>query len=408
VNEDLKKRYLERYHQAKQKGVKFFPDIIYKDLIVSFAIFIVLIMLATFVGVANEPKADPADTAYIPRPEWYFLFLFEMLKYFPGQIEWIGTAIIPGAAVLALFLLPFIDRNPYRHFSKRKFAVSFMSLVVVGIVALTIMAVVSTPPQEEAAIATTVSEQIPMGSDLYSVNCVECHGAEGEGGEIKGVEGLEGVILAPINARDVMYTLTDDSIYNIINYGQPDQGMTPFGRSYGGELSPGEIESIVTFMRYTWDDRSEIPANVSTGTTIPALAAGEVPSYEKHMKPLFTRYCVSCHRPGKKNNNYIMGSYEEVMTSGDNAPVIVAGDMNSLMIRLVSERVQLDFAGPMPPNKALKQEYIDMIIQWVMAGAPNLIADAAAASGTLPLPAQPITSTVPLTTTLPLTTTVNP
>jgi len=65
VNEEEKKAYSESYAQAKQKGVKFYPDIIYKDLIVSFAIFLLLVGLATFVGVAQEPKADPSDTAYI-------------------------------------------------------------------------------------------------------------------------------------------------------------------------------------------------------------------------------------------------------------------------------------------------------------------------------------------------------
>ena len=408
MNEEFKKKYLEKYYQAKQKGAKFFPDIIYKDMIVSFAIFIVLIMLATFVGVANEPKADPSDSAYIPRPEWYFLFLFEMLKYFPGSLEWVGTTVIPGLAVTALFLLPFIDRNPYRHFSKRKFGNIFMTIVVVGMVALTIMAVASTPPQEEVAVASSLGEQIAQGSDLYSVQCVECHGAEGEGGEIVGVEGLEGVVLTAINARDVMYTLTDQALYNIIDYGQPDQGMIPFGRGYGGELGPGEMEAIVAFMRYTWDDRAEMPADVSTGSTIPALAAGEVPSYEKHMEPLFKRYCVSCHRSGKKNNNYLMTTYDEVMTSGDNAPTIVAGDSTSLMIRLVANREKLEFAGPMPPNKPLKQEYIDMIVQWVMVGTPNLIVDAAALSptGALPPPTTPLTTTAPLTATVPLTSTV--
>lgn len=404
MNEEQKKKYQEKYYQAKQKGVKFFPDIIYKDLIVSFAIFLVLLMLATFVGVANEPKADPSDATYIPRPEWYFLFLFEMLKYFPGSLEWVGTTIIPGIAVTALLLLPFLDRNPNRHWSKRKIAISVMTIIVIGMVALTIMAVTSTPTQEEVAIASTLSEKISLGEEAYSVQCVECHGAEGEGGEIKGVEGLEGVILTPINARDVMYTLTDDALYNIIDYGQPDQGMTPFGRGYGGTLSPGEIEYIVTFMRYTWDDRSELPAEAAAGMTIPTLAAGEVPSYETHIAPLFKRYCVSCHRAGKKNNNYLMGSYEEIMTSGDNAPSIIAGDEASLMLKLVKNREELDSAGPMPPNKALKPEYIDMIVRWIMAGAPNTAADAAAPADTLPAPIEPVTPTLTLTTTVPLVT----
>ena len=70
MNEEQKKSYLEKYYKAKAKGVKFWPNVIYEDLLVTFAVFIILIMLATFVGVANEPKADPSDSAYIPRPEW--------------------------------------------------------------------------------------------------------------------------------------------------------------------------------------------------------------------------------------------------------------------------------------------------------------------------------------------------
>ena len=381
MSEDYKQAYHENYAKEKQHGVKFFPDIIFKDMLVSFGIFVLLIGLAIFVGVANEPPADPSDSSYIPRPEWYFLFLFEMLKYFPGQIEWVGTTIIPGLAVLALFLLPFFDRNRSRHWSKRKFAIGFMSLVVIGMVALTILAVASTPPQEEVALASTLSDQIIIGQDVYSVQCVECHGAEGEGGEIIGVEGLEGVILDPINHSDIMYTFTDDTLYNIVDYGQPGLGMPPFGLAYGGELSRGDITALVNFMRYTWDDRAELPAEVAAASAIPALKPGEVPSYEMHIEPIVKRFCVSCHRPNKENNNYLMRTYEEIMTSGDNAPNIIAGDLGNNTIRML-HREDIEAGGPMPPTKALKPEYIEIYERWVMGGAPNTAAEAAALSTT--------------------------
>ena len=222
MDEKQKQKYLEEYKQEKEKGVKFYPDIIYKDLLVSFGIFLLLLGLAIFVGVANEPPADPSDSAYIPRPEWYFLFLFQMLKYFPGQLEWVGTVIIPTLGVLALLLLPFYDRSPFRYWKKRKVATATMSIVVLGIIGLTILAAATTPPQEESVLATTITDKIVLGQDLYSVYCVECHGAEGEGGEIVGVEGLEGVILKPINSQDEMYTRSDQTLFDIIDYGQPD------------------------------------------------------------------------------------------------------------------------------------------------------------------------------------------
>jgi mono/diheme cytochrome c family protein len=379
MNEEIKQRYKEKYTLAKQKGVKFFPDIIYKDLLVAFGLFILLLGLAIFVGVPNEPKADPNDTSYIPRPEWYFLFLFQLLKYFPGEIEWIGTAVLPGLAVLTLFLLPFIDRNPHRHWSKRKVALSVMGVIVTAMVVLTILAAVTTPPQAEVSAATTISEQMALGEELYGVHCVECHGADGEGGEITSVAGLEGVIVKPINDQDVMYPFTDETLYNIIAMGQPVQGMPPFGRAYGGELSPTEIEAIVTFMRYSWDDRAELPQEATVAATMPTLKEGEVPSYDVHVAPIFKRYCVSCHVPGKKNNNYLMRTYAEVMQSGDHAPNIIPGDLGSNLIRMV-HREEIEAGGPMPPTKALKPELVEILERWVLGGAPETAEQAAQAS----------------------------
>ena len=380
MNEEQKKQYREKYLQKKQKGgMKFFPDVLFKDTIFIFGVFVLLIMLATFVGVANEPKADPNDSTYIPRPEWYFLFLFQMLKYFPGQIEWIGTFLIPTIAMLALFLLPFYDRSPFRHFSKRKLALSLMALIVLGMAALTTIAVVTTPVQTEAgAVASTLSEKITAGEELYSINCVDCHGAEGEGGEIKGVEGLEGFKMKPINSQDEMYTRNDATLVDIISFGQPSLGMQPFGKASGGALSVSDIENIVAFMRYTWDDRAEKPAEAKTAA-IPTLAPDEVPSYNVHIAPVIKRYCLSCHRPGKKNNNYFMSTYQEVTTSGDHAPNVKPGDLNSNMI-LMLERQKIEAGNPMPPTKPLPPELVEMFKRWVMGGLPETQEQAAAAS----------------------------
>jgi len=384
VNEEFKKKYHEKYLAAKQKGVKFWPDIIYKDLIVSFALFLLLVGLAAFVGVAQEPKADPNDASYIPRPEWYFLFLFEFLKFIPGKLEWVGTTLIPGIGVLILLLLPFIDKNPYRNWKKRKVGIIVMGLVVLGIIGLTVRSVITTPEVEEVALAGSIAEQVIQGQDLYSIYCTECHQAEGEGGEIVGVEGLEGVFVKSISSVDEMWTRTDETFFNIIDLGQQDLGMPPNGLGYGGELQRSEIEKIVTFMRYTWDERAEIPEEAIIG--IPSLAEGEVPSYEVHISVVTKRYCISCHRPGKENNEYLMGSYEEILTTGDNADMnIIAGDLESYTIVTLHRESILDSSGeeiigPMPPSKDLKAEYIDMFERWILAGMPETADEAAALS----------------------------
>ncbi|OGO30694.1 MAG: hypothetical protein A2136_08655 [Chloroflexi bacterium RBG_16_54_11] len=402
MNEEQKRQYKEKYSQEKQKGVKFWPDIIYKDVVISLALFIILVLMATWIGVTQEPKADPSDSTYIPRPEWYFLFLFQMLKYFPGSLEWVGTTIIPIIVVLALFLLPFFDRNPRRFWKGRPWAVSIMSISVAGILVLTVLAVATTPPQEvTGAIAGTIPEQILAGQDLYSVNCTECHGPEGEGGEIKGVEGLEGVILKPINSQDEMYTRDDRTLSDVISYGQQDLGMPPFARAFGGDLGPSDIDYIVTFMRYTWDDRVELPQEVVSAGAIPTLAAGEIPSYEVHISAIQRRYCISCHREGKKNNNYLMDNYADTINTGDHAPNLIAGDLLCNTLQMLNRVEGLEAGNPMPPTRALPPELVAIYQAWILAGMPNTAADAAALSAPSPTAGTPLPGATELPTTPP-------
>ncbi len=385
MNDETKKSLREKYRMALQKGERFWPDSIYKDLLISLAIFLLLILLATALGVPSEARADPSDTTYIPRPEWYFLFLFQMLKYFPGKLEWLGTAVIPGVVILILFLLPLLDRKTARHYSKRKIALSIMGVVVAGMVVLSIVAVVTTPPQPVSATANTIPQQITLGQDLYSVNCVQCHGPDGEGGVIQGVQGLDGFKMKAIHSQDEMYTRDDQSLSDIISYGQPVLGMTPFGKAYGGVSSLRARSSyIVTFMRYTWDDRAQLPAGTTLVSSIPALNPDEIPSYDVHIGPLTKRYCVSCHQAGKQNDNYLLTTYEEMLEQRRQHPVIVARDTNSLLIQLITGHTSTDpktgqAIRQMPPTKLLDQQYIDMLTLWVKAGMPKTAADAAKA-----------------------------
>lgn len=388
MKDEHKKEYKQKYDQAKQNGVKFWPDIIYKDLLVSFGLFILLIGLATFVGVAVEPKADPSDSTYVPRPEWYFLFLFEFLKFVPGKIEWVGTFVLPVIGILVLFALPFLDRNHLRHWRNRLTGISIMGVVVLGMVGLTIRSVITTPKNEEGLAANTPTEKMLLGGELYGIYCVECHGPDGEGGEIIGVEGLEGVFVKSISSKDEMYTRSDETLHAIVDYGQQDLGMPPYGLAYGGELKKSEIDALVFFMRYTWDDRAELPADAASAGAIPALAENEVPSYEVHISRIVQRYCLSCHRPGKENNNYLMGTYQEIITTGDNAANnLIAGDLSSYLIVTLKGDSIFDENGEriiqqMPPTKLIKAEYIELFESWVLNGMPNTAADAEALTPT--------------------------
>ncbi len=460
MDEESKKTVKERYKQALYKGERFWPDSIYKDLIVSAGIFVLLILLATFAGVATGPKADPSDTSYIPRPEWYFLFLFKFLAIYGqipvlGKIEWIATVLVPGLAVLLLTVVPFLDRSPRRYYGKRILPISLMAIVVVGIVILTLIADTPTvspngstfiglleaiaglvipavgvillilmsfvfrntstktmiwttgitaalmlgvsggvlgiappPATTTSEVATTLVDQISAGQDLYSVNCVQCHGEDGSVKTITGVKGLEGKVISPINGHDVLYTLDDSTIAQVIAYGRPDAGMTPFGKAYNSQgLSTSDISNIVTFMRYEWDDRFTAPP---LKPLFPALAAGEVPSYDVHIQPIVKRYCYSCHRAGQTNNNFLMTTYQEILTTGHNKDKdIVAGDPSSYLLQVIQGTPIPDPKNPsatliraMPPNGKLKPNVVDVFMRWIMAGMPQTAADAAKLSAT--------------------------
>ena len=108
-----------------------------------------------------------------------------------------------------------------------------------------------------------------------------------------------------------------------------------------------------------------------------------MPSWDVHITALTKRYCLSCHRPGKENNNYVMASYDEMLNSGDNAPVMAAGDPYSLQLQLVNGHEGLDpktnkAIRQMPVTKLLNQKYVDMLTLWIMSGMPRTKEDAAA------------------------------
>jgi len=170
MNESEKQNYLKEYQSDKEKGVPFFPDILFKDAVIALAVFLLLVALAYFVGAPLEAPANPADTAYTPRPEWYFLFLFQLLKYFPGKLEVVGVVLLPTIAIILLFLLPLLDRSSKRHPADRPIVVGAVSFVIIGILFLTVQSYREAPPPTDVAGGDQTAA-------LYIKNCTPCHGA---------------------------------------------------------------------------------------------------------------------------------------------------------------------------------------------------------------------------------------
>jgi ubiquinol-cytochrome c reductase cytochrome b subunit len=167
---------------------KFFPEQVFRDTIAIFVAFVTLFAAAAAVRVPLEQLADPTDTTYIPRPEWYFLFLFQTLKLFEGPLEMVGSVVLPGLAILALVLVPFVDRGEkgraVRKVTRRTFAAALVGLAAIGWAGLTVAAVVTTPkPAVEAQIDFSQPtgwmqlSPVEMAGIGYfrQENCISCH-----------------------------------------------------------------------------------------------------------------------------------------------------------------------------------------------------------------------------------------
>ena len=173
-----------------QPKKKFYPGQAFKDLMAFFAVFLLLFVLAATVDVPLEGLADPSDSTYVPRPEWYFLFLFQMLKFFEGRWEAVGAVILPTLAVLALLAVPFLDRAKVKRIQQRTAAFAVVGVVLAAWLALTVAADLThpgptEPAQEMHATAADWRLLTPVelaGRAYYRrEKCAECHNlAEGE------------------------------------------------------------------------------------------------------------------------------------------------------------------------------------------------------------------------------------
>jgi mono/diheme cytochrome c family protein len=211
MDEQEKRAYLERYRQDKERGVPFFPDAVFKDALVALFVFILLATLAALVGAPLEARADPADSSYTPRPEWYFLFLFQMLKYFPGSLEVVGVFILPTLVILLLLTLPFIDRSAKRHFLNRPVVTGVTTFLIVAVLVLTGLGLFEAPPPAE-------TERGDVTAALYAKNCASCHGPT--------------VDVAP-----------GTNLHNIIAQGQ-HEGMP----AWSGDLTTDQIDALAGFI----------------------------------------------------------------------------------------------------------------------------------------------------------------
>jgi quinol---cytochrome c reductase cytochrome c subunit, bacillus type len=214
-----RRRIFQQYKEdVKERGKPFFPYAMWHDTIMSFVVIVVIIGLSVvwkystpgdhhttepgWLGKLYDDPADPGTTNFVPRPDWYFYFLFYLLRIFkwPDSVL-LGTIGIPTIALVLLLAMPFIDLRPERRLSRRPVAIVASILVVLSMGVLTYKGATA-----KEALGSELRAHVPSwakqqgfqnnpaaiaGAQLFAVSgCLNCHVYLGDGGQNLGAPEL--------------------------------------------------------------------------------------------------------------------------------------------------------------------------------------------------------------------------
>ncbi|WP_276351573.1 c-type cytochrome [Cohnella caldifontis] len=245
------------------KSEAFIPNFLLKEWMVG-----VVVLVGFLVLVMAEPAplgypADPLNGSFIPMPDWYFLFLYQLLKYpyTSGSYVGFGVVCMSGLPFVALLLAPFLDTGKERRFYRRPIASSLMGLTLVAIVYLTWFS--WNHYQEELKINGVIPEHIereekareavekglprpvpgrenipamvaaddPAFKTMQEAQCIACHGGELEGGNAPALRGVGD----RLNKEQLVETITNGR----------NNGAMP---AFKDQLSSDQIDQIATWL----------------------------------------------------------------------------------------------------------------------------------------------------------------
>ena len=174
MNQREKEEYLREYALLKSQGKPFFPYAVAKDAAMACVVMAVIITMSLVLGAELGSKANPTTTTYVPRPEWYFFFLFELLRVIkPPELVPIATIGIPTVCMVLLLLLPFYDRGPERNPIRRPIATTAGILTIIAMAYLTFLGATGGSPTE---IDMKVAPQYEAGKEVVAGSgCLACH-----------------------------------------------------------------------------------------------------------------------------------------------------------------------------------------------------------------------------------------
>ena len=243
-----------------QPSQPFYPYHALKDSIVIAGVFALLLTMAVTIRAPLDAIADPTNASYVPRPEWYFMSLFQLLKYFPGPLEPVATIVIPGVVIGGLLALPFLDRRPDRHPRQRLAVMAAFAVLGAGVSGLTYLGM---RDATASARDDTQWNALAIAGQEFARDerCMKCHRAGG----------VANVLDETRMRKEPRWTLAHVRDPEVIA-----PGLRP---APAGGMSEAQAQSILSFMR-----------EVSGGDGTPAPSA-----QERTAALVLGRYCAMCH-----------------------------------------------------------------------------------------------------------------
>jgi ubiquinol-cytochrome c reductase cytochrome b subunit len=281
--------------QLEAKQEPFWPRQAWKDGVFALVFLLGLGVWCYYQPAPLEAQADPSQP-YEARPEWYFMFLFQLLRYFEGPYEIVGTFVLPTLFFLLLLFWPFLDRNPQLKPRKRPLALGLLSGGTIGLIGLTIYAIATDVRMREPAIAV-VQPPVPTEpagllqradvAKLYNANCAACHGVDGSGSQIR-----QGMPTIPdFTSLTWQMSQTDLEITHRIQ-----DGNEPLMPAYRNKLGERQILALSIYTR---------AFAVGSGEALPPKPVPPPPGpVTAQMSPvqIYRAYCLACHDADGRGN----------------------------------------------------------------------------------------------------------
>ncbi len=288
-----------RTGEAGRSERSFFPFQALKDSVAIFVALMVVLVVAALIGAPLEAKADPTNSTYVPRPDWYFLGLQHLLRIFQGKWQILGTAFIPGVAAVLLLAWPWLDRNNERRVRSRPVALTLGAVCAAMVLGMTIAGYAAVrdeerrmadlrvvpsssaqQPEESAPISS--ADLVRDGERLYvAMKCDSCHGPERE-------ESLPGL---PPDLGYAGSKLREGWMRTYLLEPHPiryrSDGVRPMLRMPDYRLSDVEAGALAAFLTTRTDVARFAPVVAEQGSSPDQIAEG---------RRLFSNYqCLGCH-----------------------------------------------------------------------------------------------------------------